>query len=68
MAKTDPKPNNVRTCPRYKGNGYFVVKESIDHPLDKVVQCPMCNSTREAEIDDPSDDIIITSGGMQQLH
>jgi DnaJ-class molecular chaperone len=68
MAKTDPKTNqnNTKICPRCKGNGYFTVKESVDHPLDKVVQCPMCNS--EGEIDDPNDDIIITSSGVQQLH
>ena len=53
-------------CPRCKGNGYFTVKESVDHPLDKVVQCPMCES--QGEIDDPNDDIIITAGGVHQLH
>jgi len=34
-------------CPRCKGNGYFVVKESVDQPLDKVVQCSMCESEGE---------------------
>ena len=67
MVKRDRKTNrnNIKICPRCKGNGYFTVKESVDHPLDKVVQCPMCNS--EGEIDDPNDDIIITSSGMHQL-
>jgi DnaJ-class molecular chaperone len=67
MVKRNPKTNinNIKICPRCKGNGYFTVKESVDHPLDKVVQCPMCNS--EGEIDDPSDTIIIDSNGMQQL-
>jgi len=67
MVKRDPKTNinNIKICPRCKGNGYFTVKVSMDHPLDKVVQCPMCNS--EGEIDDPSDTIIIDSNGMQQL-
>ena len=37
-------------CPRCKGNGYFTIKESVDQPLDKVVQCPMCES--EGEIDE----------------
>ena len=37
-------------CPRCKGNGYFMIKESVDQPLDKVVQCPMCES--EGEIDE----------------
>ena len=67
MVKRDPKTNrnNIKICPRCKGNGYFTVKESVDHPVDKVVQCPMCNS--EGEIDDPNDTIIIDSNGMQQL-
>ena len=60
-----PNRNNIKICPRCKGNGYFTVKESVDHPLDKVVQCPMCNS--EGEIDVPNNDIIITSSGMHEL-
>ena len=67
MVKRDPKTNinNIKICPRCKGNGYFTVKESVDNPLDKVVQCSMCNS--EGEINDPNDDIIITSSGMHKL-
>ena len=34
-------------CPRCKGNGYFTIKESVDQPLDIVVQCPMCESEGE---------------------
>ena len=60
-----PNINNIKICPRCKGNGYFTVKESVDHPLNKVVQCPMCNS--EGEIDVPNNDIIITSSGMHEL-
>ena len=60
-----PNRNNIKICPRCKGNGYFTVKESVDHPLDKVVQCPMCNSG--GEIDVPNNDIIITSSGMHEL-
>ena len=52
-------------CPRCKGNGYFTVKESVYNPLDKVVQCPMCNS--KGELDDPNDDLIITSNGVHKL-
>ena len=52
-------------CPRCKGNGYFTVKESVYNPLDKVVQCPMCNS--KGELDDPNDDLIITSDGVHKL-
>ena len=68
MVKRDTKTNrnNIKICPRCKGNGYFTVKESVDQPVDKVVQCPMCKS--EGEIHDPNDDIIINSSGMHQLH
>ena len=65
MVKINQNQNKVRTCPRCKGNGYFTVKESVDHPVDKVVQCPMCNS--EGELNDSSDAIIIDSNGMHQL-
>ena len=68
MVNRDPKTNrnNIKICPRCKGNGYFKVKESVDQPVDKVVQCPMCES--EGEINDPNDDVIIDSSGMHQLH
>ena len=65
MVKINQNQNNVRICPRCKGNGYFTVKESVDQPLDKVVQCPMFNS--EGEINDQKNDIIITSNGMHEL-
>ena len=67
MVNRDPKTNqnNIKICPRCKGNGYFTVKESVDQLKDKVVQCPMCNS--EGEINDPSDDIIIDSSGIHRL-
>ena len=67
MVKRDPKTNqnNIKICPRCKGNCYFTVKESVELPVDKVVQCPMCNS--EGEINDPSDNIIIDSSGMHRL-
>ena len=67
MVSRNPKTNrnNIKICPRCKGNGYFKVKESVDQPVDKVVQCPMCKS--EGEINDPNDDVIITSSGMHRL-
>ena len=36
-----------KICPRCKGNGFFKVKESVSNQVDKVVQCPMCNSKGE---------------------
>jgi predicted Zn-ribbon and HTH transcriptional regulator len=65
MEKPEISKSKPIICPRCKGNGFFVVKESVDHPLDKVVQCPMCKS--QGEIDDPNDDIIITSSGVHKL-
>ena len=67
MVSRNPKTNrnNIKICPRCKGNGYFKVKESVDQPVDKVVQCPMCKS--EGEIHAPNDDIIIDSSGIHRL-
>ena len=67
MVSRNPKTNrnNIKICPRCKGNGYFKVKESVDQPVDKVVQCPMCKS--EGEIHDPNNDIIINSSGVHRL-
>ena len=36
-----------KICPRCRGNGFFKVKESVSNQVDKVVQCPMCNSEGE---------------------
>ena len=65
MEKLKISKSKTTICPRCKGNGYFTVKKSINNPVDIVVQCPMCKS--QGEIDDPSDDIIITSSGVHQL-
>ena len=43
-------------CPRCSGNGYFKVKESVDHQKDKVVQCPMCESQGELDYEEPNFD------------
>ena len=66
MEKPKISKSKTTICPRCRGNGYFTVKESINNPVDVVVQCPMCKS--EGEINDPKDDIIITSSGVHQLH
>ena len=66
MEKPKISKSKTTICPRCKGNGYFTVKESMNNPVDIVVQCPMCKS--EGEIDDPKNDIIITSSGVHQLH
>jgi len=43
---TNPK----KICPRCSGNGFIKVKESIEKPVDIVIQCLMCNS--EGEVHD----------------
>ena len=54
-------------CPRCSGNGYFKVKESVEQQVDKVVQCPMCDS--QGEIDEQkSDSIIIDADGLHRMH
>ena len=65
MEKLKISKSKTTFCPRCKGNGYFTVKESVEKPVDTVVQCPMCKS--QGELDDPNDDIIITSNGIHQL-
>ena len=54
-------------CPRCSGNGFFKVKESAERQVDKVVQCPMCNS--QGEIDEEKNDTIyIDSDGLHRVH
>ena len=59
--------NNIRLCPRCKGNGYFKVPNKSVEELNKsiTVQCPMCES--RGEIDDPNDTIIIDADGTHRL-
>ena len=54
-------------CPRCTGNGYFKVKESVARQVDKVVQCPMCNSQGEID-EEKSDTIYIDSNGLHRVH
>ncbi|SVA85096.1 uncharacterized protein METZ01_LOCUS137950 [marine metagenome] len=54
-------------CPRCSGNGFFKVKESAERQVDKVVQCPMCNS--QGEIDEEKNDTIyVDSDGLHRVH
>ena len=54
-------------CPRCSGNGYFKIKESVERPVEKVVQCTMCDS--QGEIDEQkADSIIIDADGMHRMH
>ena len=44
-----PNKNNIRICPRCKGNGYFKVpNKSVEEPGKEVTtQCTMCGSQGE---------------------
>jgi len=59
--------NNIKICPRCKGNGYITTpNKSVTQPGKKVTAgCPMCNS--QGEIDDPNDTIIIDADGAHRL-
>ena len=59
--------NNIRLCPRRKGNGYIKVpNKSVEQTGQSItVQCPMCES--RGEIDDPNDTIIIDADGAHRL-
>ena len=69
MVKRNPKTNknNIRICPRCKGNGYFTVpNKSVEEPGKEVtVSCTMCES--EGELNDPNDTIIVDADGIHRL-
>ena len=65
MAK-EPKPKQI-ICPRCNGNGYFKIKESVENPVDTVVQCPMCSSQGEIN-EEKTDSIYINGDGLHRVH
>ena len=62
-----PLENKKVICPRCTGNGFFKVKESIENPVDKVVQCPMCNSQGEIN-EDKANSIYVDADGLHWVH
>jgi len=40
-----------KICPRCQGNGYIKVKQSVENPVDEILQCPLCNSEGELMMD-----------------
>jgi len=62
-----PNKNNIKICPRCKGNGYVKVPNKSVEELGKevTVRCPMCES--RGELDDPNDTIIIDADGAHRL-
>jgi transcription elongation factor Elf1 len=71
MVKRDPKTNKnkIHICPRCKGNGYIKIpNKSVEEPEKEVtVQCTMCESEGELELNDPNDTIIIDADGIHRL-
>ena len=62
-----PNKNNIKICPRCKGDGYIKIPNKSVEELNKstTVQCPMCES--RGEIDDPNDAVIIDADGAHRL-
>tara|TARA_R110002020_G_scaffold160648_1_gene345180 strand:- start:626 stop:838 length:213 start_codon:yes stop_codon:yes gene_type:complete len=69
MVKRNPETNknNIRICPRCKGNGYIKIPhKSVEEAGKEVtVQCTMCES--QGELDDPNDTIIVDANGAHRL-
>jgi len=69
MVNRNPKTNknNIRICPRCKGNGFIKIPNKSVEELKKevTVPCTMCES--RGEIDDPNDTIIIDADGSHRL-
>ena len=63
----DQLNNKKVICPRCTGNGFFKVKESIENPVDKVVQCPMCNSQGEID-EEKANSIYVDADGLHWMH
>ena len=59
--------NNIKICPRCKGNGYIKVpNKSVEQIGESItVSCTMCKS--QGEIDDPNDTIIIDADGIHRM-
>ena len=59
--------DNIKICPRCKGNGYIRIPNKSVEELEKevTVPCTMCES--RGEIDDPNDTIIIDATGTHRL-
>ena len=63
----DPLKNKKVICPRCTGNGFFKVKESVEQPKDKVVQCPLCDSQGEID-EEKASSIYIDADGLHRMH
>jgi len=65
--KEAEKEDKKVICPRCSGNGYFKVKESVERQVDKVAQCPMCNSQGEID-EEKADSIYVDADGLHRMH
>jgi DnaJ-class molecular chaperone len=59
--------NNIKICPRCKGNGYIRIPNKSVEELEKevTVPCTMCES--EGELDDKNNTFIIDVNGVHRL-
>ena len=62
-----PNKNNIKICPRCKGNGYVTVpNKSVEEIGNSItIGCPMCDNL--GELDDPNDTIIVDADGTHRL-
>ena len=62
-----PNKNNIKICPRCKGNGYIrIPNKSVEQIGESItVSCTMCES--EGELNDPNDTIIIDADGIHRV-
>ena len=69
MVDRNPKTNknNIRICPRCKGNGFIKIpNKSVEETGKEVtVQCTMCNS--QGELDDQNNALIVDADGIHRL-
>ena len=59
--------NNIKICPRCKGNGYIIVpNKSVEEIGNSItIGCTMCES--QGELDDPNNTIIVDADGIHRL-
>ena len=62
-----PNKNNIKICPRCKGNGYIRIPNKSVEEIGKSITtgCPMCENV--GEINDPNDTIIIDADGIHRM-
>ena len=69
MVKRDPETNknNIKICPRCKGNGFIKYRINRLKNLVNLLQCRARCVNQQGELDDPNDTIIIDADGIHRL-